>query len=205
MRFFRSNTASGKLLQKFTFLCRKQCTQLSGQNCPSAQTALILSFPLYTHSVVKGNNPTSSQASPWWPKWACYICSGSSLSTLLRNASFNYLQFLCFFLDNRWAGKKRVFCFWRFRLARQMEADLCLLSLCKGVALTSVTHDLTSSAQVPKVICFFLSNSFNAFQFYVISKYLSFATFFHAKVANETIRWIGPKINPSNNRFPPTW
>lgn len=65
---------------------------------------------------------------------------------------------------------------------------MSLLPLCKGVALSSVTHDLTSSAPVPKVIYFFLSNSFNAFQFYVISKYLSFATFFRAKVANETIK-----------------
>lgn len=86
-------------------------------------------------------------------------------------------------------GRKEYFLFLKVQTSQTDGGrPASLLPPCKGVALSSVTHDLTSSAPVPKVICFFLSNSFNAFQFYVISKYLSFATFFHAKVANETIK-----------------
>lgn len=81
---------------------------------------------------------------------------------------------------------------------------MSLLPPCKGIALRSVTHDLTSTAAAPKVIHFFLSNSSHAFHFYIISKYLSFATVFRAKVTNETIKKIGPKVNLSNNRVPPT-
>lgn len=42
----------------------------------------------------------------------CYIFSWSRLSTLLRSPSLHHFQFQCWFLDNRWAGKKTVFPLW---------------------------------------------------------------------------------------------